>query len=172
MRTIALRKNSLIAASVMLSSVVIPIALAHEPGRMTGGGSISCTYGDATFRVTHGFELHCAYPEGEPAPTPNNLQINWGRGNHFHLTALTSAVCTNNPAISPAPPPAGFNTMQATGTGTLNGAPATISFTLTDAGEPGRNDYFALHVQSAAFQTVLQCGDFLQGGNHQAHDLR
>ncbi|PYQ67730.1 MAG: hypothetical protein DMF54_03455, partial [Acidobacteria bacterium] len=79
------------------------------PGRMTGGGSV---FTKANGRVTHGFELHC-----DPEVGPNNLEINWGPGNHFHLEDLTSAVCTDDPNIAPPPPPAGFDTYNGTGTG-------------------------------------------------------
>jgi hypothetical protein len=78
---------------------VLP-ASAHQPGRMTGGGSIQC--GDFG-RVTHGFELHCIFPEGTPPIEPNNLEINWGGGNNFHLTTLTTAICTDSPVIQQPP---------------------------------------------------------------------
>src|SRR5690242_20334731 len=56
--------------------------------RMTGGGKI----GDGGFR--HAFELHCNADD-----RPNHLQIHWGGGNHFRLTTLTSASCTDDPSI-------------------------------------------------------------------------
>src|SRR5207244_1885687 len=55
-------------------------------GRMTGGGSIFTAGG---VRVTHGFELHC-----NPLIGPNNLEINWGNGNNFHLEQVIDCTCT------------------------------------------------------------------------------
>jgi len=130
-------------------------------GRMTGGGSIFRADG---IRVTHGFELHCNI-----ADVPNSLEINWDGGNNFHLGALTSVTCFDDPAIAPQPPNAGFDTLVGAGTGTLNGAPATIEFTLTDAGEPGTKDtarYFI--IQNGI--VVLNVGPKnLEKGNQQAH---
>ena len=138
----------------------------HEPipgcgmsGRMTGGGSV---FADG-MRVTHGFELHC-----DPTAGPNNLQINWGRGDKFHLTSLESAICTDDPVIDGGPPGAVFDTFEGTGMGRLNGIDeATITFRLTDAGEPGKN------LDLAEFRIAGRSGLVVRGtlskGNHQAH---
>ena len=59
--------------------------------------------------------------------------------------------------------------MYGEGDGTFNQLPATIVFTLTDLAEPGSG------VDTAYFRIVqggvdkLNCGNFLEGGNHQAH---
>ena len=130
-------------------------------GRMTGGGSV---FTSAGVRVTHGFELHCDKTVG-----PNNLEINWGPGNSFHLENLTSAFCFNDPAISPFPPAAGFDTYKGGGTGRLNGVPgATAEWTFSDAGEPGRNDSARITIKVGA-TTVLSISGNLNRGNHQAH---
>ena len=132
------------------------------PGRMTGGGSV---FTKANGRVTHGFELHC-----DPEVGPNNLEINWGPGNHFHLEDLTSAVCTDDPNIAPPPPPAGFDTYNGTGTGSCNGVPgASITFTLTDAGEPGKNDTATFNITGCPGGLTLTVSGNLNKGNHQAH---
>ena len=131
-------------------------------GRMTGGGSV---FTRAGMRVTHGFELHCTPSDGS-----NSLQVNWGKGNHFHLTSLTSASCTDDPAISPEPPIAGFDTYTGTGTGTYNGeAGATAEWTFTDAGEPGTNDTVTLTIKDASSAVVLTVTGAVEGGNNQAH---
>jgi hypothetical protein len=124
-------------------------------------------------RVTHGFELHCIFPEGTKTPIePNNLEINWAGGNKFHLTTLTAANCTDSSLIQ-QPPSAPFDTMEGAGTGLLNGVPgATIEFILTDAGEPGAGaDQARFLIRDAEGNVVLDCPlQFLdQGGNHQAH---
>ena len=132
------------------------------PRWITGGGSVFTGSG---VRVTHGFELYCIPDEG-----PNNLQVNWGK-NKFHLTSLTSAACTDDPAIAPDPPTPTFDTYTGTGTGTYNGqAGATASWTFTDAGEPGTNDTATLTIKNAANAVVLSVSGKLNNGNHQAHD--
>lgn len=134
-----------------------------NPGFMTGGGSV---YTSAGVRVTHGFELHCTATD-----EPNNLQVNWGKGNRFHLTGLTSASCSDDPAISPEPPAASFDTHRGSGTGKYNGVPgATAEWTITDAGEPGTSDTVTLTVRDAANNVVLTVSGPLNNGNHQAHD--
>jgi hypothetical protein len=169
------RIPGMVAASALLSSALMTTALAHVAGRMTGGGSIVCDSGG--FRVTHGFELHCK-EENVPVALPNNLEINWadpvaGVGQNFHLTVLLTAVCTNEFGIEEDPPNAGFDTMVATGTGTLNNVPgAVISFTFTDAGEPGAGeDRASFIITDSSGAVVLSCASTVldQGGNHQAH---
>jgi hypothetical protein len=122
-------------------------------GRWTGGGSI---FTESGIRVTHGLELHC-----EISDLPNNLEINFA-GNRFHLDVETSASCSVDPTT-------GIATIIGTGTGTYNGtAGATISFTLTDAGEPGSND-FASFLISFGGNVVLSASGTLTFGNQQFH---
>jgi hypothetical protein len=170
--------SGIAAASALLSSALITTALAHVAGRMTGGGSIVCNNGG--FRVTHGFELHCIAEGEDTAALPNNLEINWadpvaGVGQNFHLTFLGTAVCSNAAGIEEDPPDAGFDTMVATGTGTLNGVPgAFVSFTFTDAGEPGAGvDRASFLIANSLGVVVLNCAITVldQGGNHQAHKV-
>ena len=165
--------NHLFTKAAMITTFFVmalaPLASAHQPGRMTGGGSIQC--GDFG-RVTHGFELHCIFPEGSPPIEPNNLEINWGGGNNFHLTTLTTSVCSDTPVIQ-QPPSAPFDTMEGTGTGTFNNEPgATIQFIFIDAGEPGAGaDMARYFIRDASGNVVLDCPLQVldQGGNHQAH---
>jgi hypothetical protein len=131
-------------------------------GFMTGGGSV---FTRAGARVTHGFELHCT-----PSDGPNSLQVNWSKG-RFHLTSLDSASCSDDPAISPSPPDASFDTISGSGTGRYNGqAGASIEFTFADAGEPGRNDTATMTIKDASNNTVLSVDGTLRHGNHQAHN--
>ena len=151
------------------SVVARPVA-AHEctqeepcttEGRMTGGGRLN-----ADSIVTHGFELHCSVDD-----VPNNLEVNWAKGNHFHLDALSDVICVDKVGISPNPPPAGFDLLEAHGTGTYNGEDgARIYFVFTDAGEPGRQDTARIKIVDADSTVVLDVGTTnLMGGNHQAH---
>ncbi len=127
-------------------------------GRMTGGGSVIRTDGA---RVTRGFEIHCDLSE------PNNLQVNWRGGNKFHLTSLTSAVCTDDPGIIQDPPAADFDTFTGEGVGTLNGEPGhTIFFVFVDAGEPGKNDTALIQIDGGG---ALDVSGFIDVGNLQAH---
>lgn len=138
------------------------IAQGVREGRMTGGGSV---FTDAV-RVTHGFELHC-----NQTILPNNLEINWDGGNRFHLDSLATAFCFNDPAISPNPPAAGFDTFKGTGTGVLNGAPgATVEWTFTDAGEPGSKDSAKIVIKDFGGSIVLSVSGNLTRGNQQAHN--
>lgn len=137
-------------------------AIIAEPevgGRMTGGGSIPGS------KVRHGFELHCNVSQ-----PPNNLQVNFGKGNKFHLEVFTSASCSDDPTIDERPPVAGFDTFAGSGMGRYNGVSgATIEFKFTDAGEPGVNDFAKIKIVDAGGSTVLNIAGMLQNGNHQAH---
>lgn len=128
-------------------------------GRMTGGGSIVGS------RTTHGFELHCDATKGS-----NNLQVNWDKGNKFHLESLTGASCTDTPSLDERPPAAGFDTYVGSGTGRYNGVSgATAEWTFTDAGEPGHNDFAEILIKDASGNVVLSVSGHLNRGNHQAH---
>jgi hypothetical protein len=137
---------------------------------MTGGGSIYCP---EVLRVTHGFELHRgtgSSTEGVNRPGPSNMEINFSRNDTFHSTELQLANCSLSTAKS-NPPPGGrlFNTMDDSGTGALNGLPATITFQLADAGESGTQADSADFLIEQNGTKVLECHDTLKGGNHRAH---
>jgi DNA-binding beta-propeller fold protein YncE len=137
--------------------------------RMTGGGS---SFTDAGMRITHGLELHC-----DAGALPNSLEINWhgaAQGGSFHLTDLTFARCTDDPALAPAPPAAPFDTYEGAGTGRVNGEDGgSAEWIFTDAGEPGVADRIVrLIIRDANGDVVLdiaQPGKNLTKGNHQAH---
>jgi hypothetical protein len=131
-------------------------------GRMTGGGSVFRVDGA---RVTRGFEIHC-----DLSP-PNNIEVNWPGGNNFHMTTLTSALCTDDPNIIQDPPAAPFDTFTGDGTGKYNNVPgATIHFVFVDAGEPGKNDIATIMVWDANGNLVPDVSGFIDVGNLQAHD--
>ena len=161
------------AGSAMLIAMAALPASAHQPGRMTGGGSVFTASG---MRVTHGFQIHCIAPEGAAAIEPNNLQVNWGKGlGRFHLTQLTRGECSNSPLIDSGQPPAPFEVYRGAGWGRYNGVDgAFIDFRFTDAGEPGTEDTMWVVVKDAAGKTVLRVwtqatAPKLDRGNHQAH---
>ncbi len=129
------------------------------PGTMTGGGVIGNKL------ATHGFTIWC-----DPTAGTSSLQVNWNKGKgRFHLTSLDTAVCTDDGTIDPGTPLADFDTFTGTGTGRYNNVPgATIEFTFTDAGEPGRDDISRILIKNAGGVTVLEIEGTVKG-NHQAH---
>ena len=134
---------------------------AHTNGRMTGGGSI---YTADDTRVTHGFELHCDSTIG-----PNNLEINWDK-NKFHLEQVTAMSCYDDPALSPLPRPAPFDTLVGQGIGRFNGiAGYHVSFKFTDSGEPGTSDLAQIEIRDPQGALVLFVSGNLHNGNQQAH---
>jgi hypothetical protein len=140
-------------------------------GRMTGGNS---QIEGADVRFTHGFILRC---NGQNRGI--NLEINW-EGSRFQLRELLSVTCTDDPAITPDPPAAPFDTLEGTGTGRLriraeHGAPqrfenARITFKFTDAGEPGGgHDRAEYTISHASLDAPIKAAGTLVAGNHQAH---
>jgi hypothetical protein len=156
------------AAPVAFATSIGPGPCGGDPtaciyvGRMTGGGFVFDTTGN---KITFGFEIHCSSDSH-----PNNIEVNWN-GNRFHLEDYSQSVCWNDPAISPNPPKAGFNTIEATGFGRLNGVSgAFISVTFKDAGEPGAgHDLAQLVIKNPDNTVAISVGSPLAGGNIQAH---
>ena len=101
---------------------------------------------------------------------PNRLEVNWGKGNKFHLESLTLSACSDDPAIKAGKPDASFDTYRGKGVGRYNGVSgATAEWTFTDAGEPGKKDLATLVIKSASGSVVLTVSGTLTNGNHQAH---
>lgn len=150
----------------------------NNEGRMTGGGKIVADKTGVRAdgyegTATHGFELHC-----DASNSPNNLEVNWGKGNKFHLDEVQSATCLNVLGLGtdkglvtdPWPPAAGFNVHSGVGSGSLNGVPgATIQWWFTDFGEPGKNDHSSIIIKDAHGNLVMVIKGNLLNGNHQAH---
>lgn len=132
-------------------------------GRMTGGGAQ--VFGGV--KITRGFTIHC------DILLSNNLEINWGKGNKWHLDKpLTKATCIDDPAYDETPPVAPFNTFIGEGIGRLNGVDGSkVFFTFIDAGEPGKNDKAAIKIIAPDGVTVVLDVPLmlLDNGNIQAH---
>ena len=114
----------------------------QDKNRMTGGGGLPIVWPatDAGKSAHHGFMIHCF-----SFIQPDNLEINWGKGNSFHMTSITSSTCDNDPSTGSSG--ATFNRIQGSGTGRYNGVPgATATWSFTDNGEPGAKDHGSLMV--------------------------
>lgn len=131
-------------------------------GRMTGGGLVRNSWRDYSI---HAFTLSC-----EVDAKHNHMVITWRDGRNlglFRLTELDSVMCSDRPLIDEGHPEAGFDTIEGSGSGRVNGKPASIRFKLTDAGEPGwRDDRVEYTISGPDGATVSST---LNGGNHQAH---
>lgn len=125
--------------AIDLSNFSCGVTPPPQTGRFTGGGKVVVSNAivplSGIVTVTKGFEVDC-----DMNPAHENLELNWGGSDHFHMDQITSAVCTlqGNP---PNPPKAPVNRIDATGTGSYDGNSGyTVLFTLWDQGEPGTND--------------------------------
>ncbi|WP_420475324.1 hypothetical protein [Noviherbaspirillum sp. ST9] len=110
--------------------------------------------------------MHCKTDGTAAPPEPNNLQINFSHGDHFHLTDLNAALCSPPPTTTPT---ASISSITGSGTGLFNAQPATVDFTITDVAEPGRPDPVSLTIASGG-STIISCSGTLGGGNNQAHN--
>jgi hypothetical protein len=139
----------------------VTITVSPDGRRMTGGGTF-----DDKLKLTHGFELHC-----DPTQEPNNLEVNWDKGNKFHLDTLTSAACSLDPSINQAHPNASFNTYTGSGIGHYNTSiVVTANWTFTDAGEPGNKDVATLVLTDSKGKVIVKASGTISKGNQQAHD--
>lgn len=146
------------------TTVAVPTSCATGRGRFTGGGHQVDVGGIA--KITRGLTIHC------DLLLSNNLEINWGGGNNFHmLEHLETIACFDDPAIEQKPPSAPIDTLIGVGTGRYNGVDGyRIEFTLVDAGEPGRSDEMAILITAPGGGVVLNVPrQHLSGGNLQAH---
>ena len=102
------------AGQTSAMTVTIPDACAPGTGRFTGGGN-QVDVGDIA-KITRGLTIHC------DLLLSNNLEINWDKGNNFHmLEHLETIACFDDPAIDQRPPNAPLDTLVGRGTGRFNG---------------------------------------------------
>jgi hypothetical protein len=102
-----------------------------------------------------------------------DLKVEFG-GNTFILTQYVSPLTCFTlvpPTSKEQSPVAGFDSIRAQGTGTLNGVPgASIVFRFTDNGEPGINDTAEFTItRPGGGVAISYSGGAGDGGNHQAH---
>ena len=159
-------------AVAMLTTVVL--AAPRSGCWMTGGGSILATEYGGQPRITHGFELDCVPRNSD------NLQVNdHGTGWSFHLGNVDSAICIDDPAISPNPPDATFDTYVGRGTGICRNVggesrSCTARWTFTDGGEVGGclRDTAIVEVRDENGNELIAISGDVDCGNHQAHSKK
>jgi hypothetical protein len=137
-------------------------------GRMTGHGhEFNVVTPQGTFSKVQ-WEFRNSVCNSDRFP---DLKVEFG-GNKFVLTSYSTPLTCftlNPPTSTEGKPVAGFDSIRAQGTGTLNGvAGAGITFRFTDAGEPGRSDTAEFTI-TAPNGSIAYSGGALDGGNHQAH---
>jgi len=149
------------------------IALLPTKGRMTGGASLLATKpagAQAKIAVT----IHC-----DATVNPDRMEVNWadpvtGKSQRFHMTTMTSAMCSDDPTIAPNPPDANFDTHDGQGDGRYDGVPgATATWRIQDAGEPGTgSDRGNITIKDASGNVVLQAAGVTLDGDWQAHNTK
>jgi hypothetical protein len=140
-------------------------------GKMYGGGFTKFNktwtrWGWKYEQLVHGLKIYC-----QPNKGTDFLAAYWGRS-YFLLKQVTERKCSDDPTISPTPPPASFDTIKGKGTGIYNGKPGTVEFEFTDAGEPGAHkDHLKLVIKDSYGHVVLNVDEKIDCGNQQAIDL-
>ena len=140
-----------------------------KKGRMTGHGQNTVSpFGKVQWEFRNSVCNSDRFPD---------LKIEFGDKQRFVLKKYSTPLTCYDTEVSEGRPLAGFDTIVGQGTGTLNGEPASITFSFTDTGEPGRNDLATFTVMTMPEDededpvavisvTNLKAGT---GGNHQAH---
>ena len=107
------------------------------------------------------FDVHC-----NPLVGTNQFKLHWGKkhAHSFRLQLLTSASC--EPESEP------LHSHRGWALGQLDGSPgAKVHWTLTDEGEPGRNDTVSIDVFDPDNQLVHHAEGKITDANIQAHAL-
>lgn len=120
-------------AGKAIGPVSLSIRSVSPPVRMVGKGSVSG--GGET--AAYAYKLPC---DAGASASPR-FRIRFGQ-QHFRLTGVNSAVCTDDPAVST--PASAFDTLVGTGTGTLTtGGPGKVEWKFVDGGPGGASDWFS-----------------------------
>lgn len=136
-------------------------------GRMTGQGhTTTAEYGVVKWRLRDSVCNANRFPD---------MFVDFG-DRRFILESYSSPLTCFTlipPTSVEGNPRAGFDSIRAQGTGTLDGVPgANITFRFTDAGEPGRNDSTSFTITEPNSSAVAISVENLlatDGGNMQAH---
>jgi len=117
----------------------------HCTVKVTGGGSIPVAGGFASF----GFNVR----QDKDGGVRGELEyVSHASGSKVHIDAFTSLVVVGNTATF-------------AGSGTINGLPGSVTVTVTDQGEPGRNDRFSISISDGPTEAGI-----LRSGNIQIHE--
>ena len=117
----------------------------HCTVKVTGGGSIQVAEGFASF----GFNVQ---QEKDGGVRGELEYVSHPSGSKVHIDAFTSLVIVGNTATF-------------AGSGTINGEPGSVIVTVTDEGEPGRNDRFSISISDGPTEAGI-----LRSGNIQIHE--
>jgi len=114
-----------------LSHYCNPPGASTALARITGGGWRVTGSDGVDVRSSGGFTLHC------DITLSNNLQINWGQGNKWHINKFVDAAfCKDDPAYTPGPPDAPADTYFGLDVGRLNNKDGSVAcFKFEDHGE-------------------------------------
>ena len=113
--------------------------------KVTGGGSIPVAGGFASF----GFNVQ----QKKDGRIKGQLQYeNHASGTRVHIREFTSLLIVEQTAMF-------------AGSGTINHEPGSFIVTVTDAGEPGRNDWFSISISGGPTEEAT-----LRSGNIQIHE--
>ncbi|MDA1219679.1 MAG: hypothetical protein O2909_09590 [Chloroflexi bacterium] len=147
------------------AALSVPVTPVPALARITGGGWRVTSSGDVDIRSSQGLTLHC------DIALSNNLQVNWGQGENWHINKLVDAAfCKNNLAFTPEPPDSGMiDTYIGLDVGMLNGDDGSVAcFILEDhgetAGDPDGPDQALLRIWQVGFDPGITPGNLNDPG--------
>ena len=127
--------------------------------RITGGGWRTVGWGGEDIRASNGLTLHC------DITLSNNLQINWNKGQKWHINKLVDAAfCEDDPDFTPEPPAAPADTYIGIDVGKLRNVDgSTACFILEDhgekAGDPDGPDQALIRIWDVGFDPGITEAD-------------
>jgi hypothetical protein len=127
--------------------------------RVTGGGWRVTGSDGVDVRSSGGFTLHC------DITLSNNLQINWGQGNKWHINKFVDAAfCKDDPEYTPEPPDAPADTYFGLDVGRLNNTDGSVAcFKFEDHGErsgdPDGPDQALIRIWEVGFDPGISAED-------------
>jgi hypothetical protein len=164
-RTLRMSRRLVLLAAAVLTSLILVVlcstGIADPNTRLflTGGGWT----GDPDQKIVFALRLACP-PVDDPSQIdgPNQLDVSFGPGSHFHLDTITSASC----AVDQDEKQNG-GIYRGTGTGVCNGQIAAARFIFRTAGKSGlEEDSAAIEVASDDSSCdVLQAFQLIGAGN-------
>ncbi len=116
-------------------------------GTMTGEGRLTQS---ANNRLDYAYDLNCTRASNTPVKFKGKRNTT-----AFSVTALSSVTCSDDPAVTPARPGAGFDTMVGDGTGKVGTTNVTVHFEFVDGGVGGANDSAFIEIKRQSDGAVL-----------------